>query len=639
MARLRGFTEADLLLVADSTSLFPLSGSSQTCNFKLLHLPTRETIETAYNSSGKQVPLEKLWQAERKARESVFGKLNPALSRRLALSNPDDAVRVAFWLGIRTQSRPQLSLESSDEQVQSAVQAIETGLRRAVAEVAGPFSQRVFEHALGSVQAFDSWPLVIASVPSKWVQALASDLSVLEVYLMPDDPVLRYELLYTQHQASTQLEPAHQQGWMGDGQRIAVYEFGTPPARTSTSNPYIPPFIPLPSSAPSSLAAENDHIAGVLGVIRNNEPSIGPGYSPRGGILYGGQQGVVTEFKYPTLIDEAITMNARVHSLSIGTSLSEPEPTSSGIALVPDGKVGLLGRLLDAATQERGATVVASVGNTRHAKTFEFKPAPWAGKVWDPATAYQVIGVGGTFVQQSGVSMFDDPNKSIGSSYVNPVGYSDDREKPDVVAPAVQLALTADAVPLPFISNKMGTSLAAPAVAGFATLLHQKMSVLRVWPEVTRAAIVAGAFNNIEGRAQRSDEDGAGGINVARTIDMSALTLRFQGLDGECSQIPKIPASYSIPLPGGKHVRAAIAFDSSVNYPNYSSETSADLDLLVWRIRPDGSEEFMGSSQTWSGTFEVVDFNTTTTSLYRFEVARFRCLSSPRYLGFSLAME
>jgi hypothetical protein len=567
-----------------------------------------------------------------------YGKLHPILWGRIQALRPDDHVRVAFFLDVPQGERVALSADATLGDTVRAERLMERRYQQTTLGVTAPFSEAIRGSTPnGFVSTSLGSPFVVADLLASDVALWANHISVLEVYWLPEDPQIKPKLLHNVHQRATGLDLAHS-NFTGTGEGVTIYEFG----RLTTKNAHRPVLTPLNSAILSGDPLVVEHTTSVAGILKTDQPTCEPGYKPTGSIFLTGQEQLFFVFRYPELLREAIEAGSRVHSFSQGGS-SQVELTIRGPEVIPDGKIYPLGRLLDDAVINRQVSVTAGVGNSRNDLDAAGKPAFWAGGVFDPASAYQVIGVGGMMTAGTD-SLADDTiysltNSNEGSSFVNPAGFTNDREKPELVAPALVPSINDQAIPLPQFSIFSGTSMAAPAVAGGASLLMQSRPQLRVWPEAIRSALIAGAFHNIEGRAQRSEHDGAGSIRLEKALE-AAVQTTVGTVPGDCPSIPKIVYSTLRTYQStSRRQRVAIAFDSPTNYPDYSLQSAADLDLLVWRTLPNGNDEFVGSSQTWSGTFESVEFTPSVPGIYRIEIARFRCDASPRYFALSFASE
>ena len=186
-----------------------------------------------------------------------------------------------------------------------------------------------------------------------------------------------------------------------------------------------------------------------------------------------------------------------------------------------------------------------------------------------------------------------------------------------------------------------GTSAAAPHVAGAAAVLMGQRKWLMGWPEVVKAAMTAGALDNVEGLSRISDRDGAGSISMLANSQMLERQQAIPYRLPSCSTMPPVPIKRTIHLEGGRRTRVAVAFDTGGSYLDaydYQQRPSADLDLLVWK-RTSGFREFVASSQSWGSTFEIVEFTPDTPATYDVEVVNFRCEVSPRYLGLAWIQE
>ena len=191
-------------------------------------------------------------------------------------------------------------------------------------------------------------------------------------------------------------------------------------------------------------------------------------------------------------IDWALENGADVLNASFG----EPVPPGA------TGNANSDSRLFDFLVFEHMRAVTAAAGNEGQG---DF--------VCSPASGYNVIAVGG--IDDKGtVSWADDKMYDLkpndGSNSVNPTFPAGGREKPDVCAVAVGVR---DATAI-----WKGTSFAAPAVAGTIALLIQRQPWLAVWPEVTKAVVMASAIHNVTGASRVDDWEGAGTV-VASEAD------------------------------------------------------------------------------------------------------------------------
>jgi len=236
------------------------------------------------------------------------------------------------------------------------------------------------------------------------------------------------------------------------------------------------------------------------------------------------------------------------------------------------------------------------------------------GKGWNLLTV-------GAYNDQNNLLWHDDTMADF-SSYVNPTSEHGDREKPEVVAPGVNLTLALDPNMPPEPSG--GTSLASPQTAGLAALLLNRNLFLPAWPEASRAIIMASATHNIEGPLVIETDigdlkDGAGAIN-AYLGDKIAQRRGFsdESCDSSCWWVDTISNS-SLPTQSEKNyyftvnerslVRIAVAWtsnaDNSTN--NYAMDRlDTDLDMVVRRTSPNFS--LVGSSRSFDNSYEMVSF-------------------------------
>lgn len=197
-------------------------------------------------------------------------------------------------------------------------------------------------------------------------------------------------------------------------------------------------------------------------------------------------------------------------------------------------------RAFDHYARARFRLLVAAAGNNDALCPFDY--------VDSPAKGWNVLSVGA----------YDDHNDSDWSNdtmphwsaWVNPDSPSHDREKPEVVAPGVEITgigLDGQLVTNPDLNS--GTSFAAPQVAGLGALLIHRNWSLNTWPEASRAIIMASATHNIDGPtgipSGQDLRDGAGAINAALADTVC----------GPNSQLFRCRPLYRLVLVGYRHLQ------------------------------------------------------------------------------------
>jgi hypothetical protein len=400
--------------------------------------------------------------------------------------------------------------------------------------------------------------------------------------------------------SSIQASIVQRRGRSGTGQRIAMVEVGGRVA----ANPW------LEVHQDETFACQTDHTTGVAGLINSAHPTV-HGVAPGARLWVGGScAGLTSELQDRS--EAAADWGARAINVSWGTF----------IGLTP----GAHDRFFDDMVLNRHVVVVKSAGNRAGSCAGD-------GYLTSPALAYNLITVGG--YDDRNTNTWTDDIMDECSSYVNPVSTYDDREKPEIVAPSMNInstvKLETSATGVGNIGS--GTSWSAGLVTGGVALLMQRAPGLQFWPEAVKAILMATAVHNVEGAREVSDRDGAGGISLDRADDV-ARRIRgdWNGVAYECSaSSPGPTVDVPMSLVAGRRTRAVIAWNSDPAYDSYDVQPSADLDLAVL----DGSDTVVAHSATLDNTFELVDFVPQASGSYTLRVTAERCDMSPRYLGWA----
>ncbi len=254
--------------------------------------------------------------------------------------------------------------------------------------------------------------------------------------------------------------------------------------------------------------------------------------------------------------------------------------------------------------------------------------APCYYHISSPGKAYGVITVGG--YNDRGNDQWGDDSMDTDSAYVNPKtdgGIYSDREKPEVVAPDINITtIGLNSTPV----TGSGTSYAAPQVAAVIALMIGRSADLRVWPEASKAILMASAVHNIDGPTipQRldgyDDKDGAGAVDAALADTIASHVADDAEIcSGPCWWKHTLDISAgmtmtrSFQVQRGQRVRAAIVWHSNPASDYSSDPLSTDLDLRVYK-----GTGLVASSLFVDNGYEIVDFIASEPGTYRLEVKR-----------------
>ena len=547
--------------------------------------------------------------------DPVQSKIDARLKTRLQTLNATESVRVAIWLktppGEDVASRQERAFKYLIETYPQAAEYMrlygkplgvddspeskfirqeydrlmnESSANSNVAAVKTTLTSRGV-----SVIDMSPTPVLVATVSSQIVYDLAADSAVEKIYLAEDkvEPAL---LDAAESQAFT---PVWASGLTGEGQTIAILENGNVQLNNSYLN-----FEPYRLLAPNGEITHTTRVAAAAASFYGSAPGSGRGAK----ILSVG-----------TTTDE----NDSIFGLQWATSSPQNvKIVNNSEGVCTGANLELVSRGFDYWTYQNVAFVTVAAGNEGAGNQY----------VCSPGNAYNVLAVGG-FNNNNTADWADDTMYAL-SSWRNPASSHSDREKPEVVAVGEKLAMWGwnNSVE----TNQEGTSLAAPQVAGLGALLVKRNPSLSIWPEASRAIIMASAIHNIDGysgiTSAADAKDGAGAIvadqavAIASLKALSTMTCYVSCWWGESvASIPSngYPLNRDFSAQTGQRVRVAIAWWAIADSSPYSNDI-LDVNLNMWIEGPAGHPVIASNSQ--DNNYELVDFIAPESGVYQIHI-------------------
>lgn len=613
-------------VVYESELYLPLTGQ-RIIRSKTLD-PTTGTISiVATDAGGAPIDLEQVEMAEHATYEHRYGNLEPILYERLQSAAPDALIPVVVWL--RTEEpdtqvaaladrysdlnivagRPMI--EPTDAAAKQRIDAYLSERQAALAAYHFSLEQPIVGSltALGyEVQTFSAVPNVSAVLPASIILELAQREDVDTIYL--GGMTLRDE---TDSAAPTDhVLPVWDRGVTGRGITVTVVEGNA----IDYDNPYLSGI-----TRPGAWVTGTGHTTRVAGVIASTHPSF-RGIAPDANLVSAPAN--VTRDGNNANDDDALAaiewglqQGSRIFNNSYGTSA--------------DNQMHRLDRAFDYLVRHSFVTLVKSAGNEGNAQPLT-----------TPGLGYNVIAVGGYHDRNTVV--WTDDTVYGSSSAVDPPrsdGTFGDREKPEVSAVAQGIRSTRTStyhtnnnswISLP-AHARQGTSYAAPQVAGLAALLMERQTGLTLWPETTRAVVMASAFHNIEGNSRLSEIDGAGAVDMLAADETArnrwyTSTLVFSSTFSASGYL-----TYTFPVTAGEKVRVAICWNSNPAAGYGTDPLDADLDLTVYD--PNGA--YVDSSLSNDNNYEIVEFTATVTGDYALRIHKVSFNALSEWLGVAWA--
>ncbi len=649
LARREGIAPENLVVVNEFRREAPLLGRTFQA-VTVLDLESGRFFQVLVDLNNGQVQdRAAVEEAEEERHRAQYGKLQPALYERLQAMRGDETVTVTIWVSAppgrslaEQQAAAFATLEERYPQARAAMER--SGKPMDVDDPA--LAERIYEEyvqilnaetasriqplvqaleAQGfTVRTVEGLPAVTATLPRMVIEEVAARDDVGAIYL--SEGGWRHLLLNSA--VPTNLAPAvWARGYDGTGVDVAILEDGN----VDFTSPW---WSECPDEdncfrhqgpTRDGIGGTGDHATLVASAAASDHDTY-RGMAPGATIMSAGIQGPNRQDDIDALI-WALDQGAEVVNASYGWCL--------GSTQIDD-----IDRAFDHYARARFRLFVVAAGNNDALCPFD--------DVSSPAKGWNALAVGA-------YDDHNDPNWSNDemadfSCWDNPDSPSGDHEKPEVVAPGVSITgieMNGN------LGTEDGTSFAAPQVAGLAALLIDRNSSLTIWPEASRAIIMASATHNIDGPtgipSGQDLRDGAGGINAA-LADTVAQTRNYSdvepctascwwGISINNTDFPVGTYLYRyFTADEGDFVRVAIAWWSNADCPseNNCNSDRLDTDLQLGVLDPDWQWVPGAWSASWDNNYELVEFVAPKTGIYRIAVYKTRADEQSNYLGIAL---
>lgn len=533
----------------------------------------------------------------------AYGRLSESLAQEVQALGPADVVEVAIAL----HAPANLTVTRLSEQEEAF---LSEGAREALwnerirtyqAEVAAlerPLVEELLAAGYQVVYESPDVPLLLARVPRDALPSLAQHPAVAQIW----DVQIMEEEMDTVKRAvrATKIWP---QGANGRGVKVGVSEVG---AKARDANPYLT-FAWNETYEACGYSSHGTAVAGILGAFLASDP-VYRGMAFRSSLYYHGSC-----IGYWDRLVEG-WQELRYRGVTV---------INSSWGADRNRVLDYTDMEIDAYVRNYGKFMTKSAGN--RASGFG---CPYSdGNVTNPGLGYNVTTVG-NFDHNRTSTWADDTMDDTCSSYRDPKSAHGDREKPEVVAPGMEIRSTLSRARAPWIGLVgSGTSYAAPVVAALAADLIGKEPRLQGWPEAVKAIVMASARNPV-GEVYRgadgkglyaSERAGVGGVDFEAALQM---VTRQQGGWAKKTVYhstfgPGRYFAYHVRWRAGDKVRVALVWDTNPLRTAYNrtSQPSSDLDLRIFK---DGVK--VAHSTSYDNAFEVAEFTAPATGVYELRI-------------------
>ena len=552
---------------------------------------TGNVARSAVDQLGRAVPdLNALLVRERELALAARGKLSKDLAQRVHAAAPGEVLNVVFWLrepaGLELDVAFQ-SLVESGWSVADARQATLRAARLAFEPGNQAFAQRLAAAGYEVFLVGDFWPDVFARVPAGEIAGLAlrEEVDVAYYAFSEGGPE------QTNAQGTMRTFQLHDAGITGaiGATKVLVNDCG----EVTTTHAWLPPVINMTGNGVQS------HPCGVAGNICMNGPS-----------LQAAAKGLPQLYSADGCGSDAPAQAAWSWGLQQGIDVGNCSWWNGS-----SGSIVFLDRFFDYTIRNFSVMMFKSNGNQ----------GGGSNQSTSPGNGYNVT-CSGAYNDGNNVNWSDDFMASY-SSFVNPV---EGHEKPEIASPGDDCTSTSTGGTSTQGFN--GTSSASPLSCGVGVLLtNTNPAILGSMPTL-KAALMVGAWHNVEGAQPISDKDGAGGLHALASQRVIAKN-QFENGSFTNASFPGNVYTRQIQLYEGVEARVMALWFSDPDAAFAADQLKMDLDLTV----QDPGGATVASSASAFNPFELVQFVPSVTGLYtvRLTKQKFLGASEPYCIAWS----
>jgi hypothetical protein len=550
---------------------------------------------TAFDASGQVVArLDALLVREQELALAGRGKLSRELFERVQAVPSDFELDVVFWLR-----------EPADLDLASFLQSlVESGVSPAVAraqtlELARnlfqptnlEFAQRLSAAGFTVTLVGDYWPDVFARLPAGEVARWAAreEIDVAYYAFSEGGP----EQIHAQGTMRT--PSVHDLGISGAGgaTKVLVNDCG----EVTTTHSWLPPVVNGTGNGVAS------HPCGVAGNICMNGPT-----------QQAAAKGLPQLYSHDGCGSDGPAQTAWSWGLTQGIDVGNCSWQNGN-----QGSIVFLDRFFDYTIRNFSVMMFKSNGNQGGGSNLSTSPG----------NGYNMT-CSGAYNDGDNVNWAGDVMASY-SSYLNP---NTGHEKPELASPGDQCVSTSTSGTS--TQNFNGTSSASPLTCGVGVLLANTNPAILASMPTLKAALMVGAWHNIEGAEPISDKDGAGGVHALASQRVIAKG-QFENGSFTNASFPGNVYTRQIQLYQGVTARVIALWFSDPDAAYSTDVLKMDLDLTV--LDPQGAT--VAASASTVNPFELVQFLPAQTGLYtvRLTKTKFLGTSEPYCIAWSTRLD